>query len=483
MEFLGTTQVASYCGTRKSCLFPDPAPTSITRDSYRSNYLPGYRHLSSWRPSLLHREASVPPSSAEQFRPTGRPPTVLPTLRSALHSRYSTRDWHHANMVQLKGSEASRHWAGRLNAGSLRMMQDKDQLTHQMQEDSNRNLGERISNIEFWKTELTYELECLLKETRALETDKKRLECAIGEIQGPMKAALECLYNREKRKDIDLVHDDVEKNLIKEIDIYRDCQEILAKLVQKISHQLGINRDAQHALEQDLSDKNSAHVIDVKCFNLRNTSDSINFYRGVEKADGTVSVPATWVKFSEDNVRCSQHARANSAKLREDTEVALESTSEELWNQFVSTNLAFNSRIAEVADVKNKLQAQLAKVLQEIFQTEDTIILLERSIMAKEYPLKVAQTRLEGRARRPNMELCRDAPQFHLVTEVYTIDDTIQTLKKLLQEARDTLQMLLHNKSKLEYDISVKANSFFIDKKCMDMRKTFPCTPRLMGYT
>ncbi|XP_048818265.1 tektin-5 [Lagopus muta] len=482
MEFLGTTQVASYCGTRKSCLFPDPAPTSTTKDTYQSYYLPGCRYLSSWRPSLLHRVVSVPPSSAELFSPTGRPPTVLPTLRSALHSRYSTRDWHQANMVQLKGSEASRYWAGRLNTDSLRLMQDKDQLTHQMQQDSSRNLGERISNIDFWRSELAYELECLLKETQALETAKKRLECAVGEMQGPLKTALECLYYREKRKEIDLVHDDVEKNLMKEVDIYKDCQEILAKLAQRINHQLGINRDAQHALEQDLSDKNSAHFIDTKCFNLRNTSDSINFYHGVEKADGTVSVPATWAKFSEDNIRCSQHARANSVKLREDTEVALESTSEELWNQFVSTNLAFNSRIAEVADAKNKLQAQLAKVLQEIFQTEDTIMLLERSIMAKEYPLKVAQTRLEGRTRRPNIELCRDAPQFQLVTEVYTIDDTLQTLKKHLQEARDTLQMLLHNKSKLEHDISVKANSFFIDKKCMEMRKTFPCTPRLIGY-
>lgn len=76
----------------------------------------------------------------------------------------------------------------------------------------------------------------------------------------------------------------------------------------------------------------------------------------------SVSVPETWAKFSEDNIRCSQHARANSVKLREDTEVGLECTSEEMWNHFISTNLAFNNRIAEVADAKNKLQAQLAKV-------------------------------------------------------------------------------------------------------------------------
>lgn len=72
----------------------------------------------------------------------------------------------------------------------MRLIQDKDQLTYQMQEDSRRNLGERISSIDFWRSELTYELECLLKETQALETAKKRLECAVDEMQGPLKVGL-----------------------------------------------------------------------------------------------------------------------------------------------------------------------------------------------------------------------------------------------------------------------------------------------------
>lgn len=56
---------------------------------------------------------------------------------------------------------------------------------------------------------------------------------------------------------------------------------------ETVSPLCSINRDAQHALEKDLGDKNSAHFIDEKCYNLRNTSDSINFYHGVEKIDGT----------------------------------------------------------------------------------------------------------------------------------------------------------------------------------------------------
>lgn len=77
-----------------------------------------------------------------------------------------------------------------MNTDSMRLMQDKDQLTYQMQEDSKRNLGQRMSNIDFWRSELIYELESLLKETQALETAKKRLECAVDELQGPLKVGL-----------------------------------------------------------------------------------------------------------------------------------------------------------------------------------------------------------------------------------------------------------------------------------------------------
>lgn len=50
------------------------------------------------------------------------------------------------------------------------------------------------------------------------------------------------------------------------------------------------------------------------------------------------------------------------------------------------------------------------QTLQEIFQTEMLIESLKKALRDKDSPLKVAQTRLEERTRRPNMELCRDNP-------------------------------------------------------------------------
>lgn len=191
MEFLGTTQTASYCGPKKSCLLPEAAPMSISQDSYRAYYLPGYRYLSSWRPSLFYKVSSFRPNDEGQGggRLTAplRPPTILPAMRSSLYARYSPHDWFNANRVQFQGSEAYRHWAGRLNADSGRLIQDKEQVTRQQQEDSGKSLGQRLNDIDFWRSELTYELERLLTETRALDTAKRRLECAADEAQGPLQ--------------------------------------------------------------------------------------------------------------------------------------------------------------------------------------------------------------------------------------------------------------------------------------------------------
>ena len=59
---------------------------------------------------------------------------------------------------------------------------------------------------------------------------------------------------------------------------------------------------------------------------------------------------------------------------------------------------------------KQNVHVPLSQTLQEIFQTEMLIESLKRAMRDKESPLKVAQTRLEERTRRPNVELCRDYP-------------------------------------------------------------------------
>uniref|UniRef100_A0A0L8I2T2 Tektin n=2 Tax=Octopus bimaculoides TaxID=37653 RepID=A0A0L8I2T2_OCTBM len=151
-----------------------------------------------------------------------------------------------------------------------------------------------------------------------------------------------------------------------------------------------------------------------------------------------------------------------------------------MWCQFNTVNNSFNSRIRETTDTRNKMQAHLQKILQEIFDTEKSIDLLRKAIQKKEGPMKVAQTRLEERNYRVNVELCNDPAMKVLQREVTEIRESVKVLHDKLRNAEAALARLVKTRSTLENDINVKENSLQIDSKfCMGMRKSFPMEPNI----
>ena len=66
----------------------------------------------------------------------------------------------------------------------------------------------------------------------------------------------------------------------------------------------------------------------------------------------------------------------------------------------------------------------------EIKQVEEEIAGLDRSLADKLPPMMVVQTRLENRTFRPNVELCRDEPQYGMVEEVAEIAESRHTLQE-----------------------------------------------------
>ncbi|XP_061875005.1 tektin-3-like [Colius striatus] len=440
-----------------------------------------------WMPRAYYKAAATHPTLAPLSGTCQglSPSEMLPSVsnRTALFTRYSPGDWYRSNQSNYHEAETSRRKAELLTADTSRLVQDKYQQTSKSQADNTKKLGQRVSDIEFWKAELCHELAEIIKESDALRETKARLERALAETEAPLQVARECLLQREKRMGIDLVHDEVEKELLTEVDGIRACQERIRLFLEKAKAQLMTNRAAQHELEKDLANKQAARRIDGKCHQLRNCSDGISYYHGVQRVDATISVPESWAKFSDDNILQSQRERVASAQLRDSIENLMEVTATEMRCQFNRVNVALTNRIAETADAKNKLRAHLAKTLKETFRTEMTIEVLRKAIRDKGPPMKVAQSRLDERTRRPQMELCQDPAQLRLVSEVRELDETLQSLQQRLQEAEDSLQRLVHAKATLEHDLSVKANSLFLDQeKCLGLRKAFPSTAWLLGY-
>lgn len=461
-------------------------------------YLPQESKMAYYSSSPVMRTRSVTPLTPELSRMmpsiadhdirnhTGTPRGVghskhyFNSARGTLYSRYSTNDWDSSNKQHFSLSERERNLAERLRADAYRAVKATDQRTRNRQAANTKRLGERVYDINFWKSELSAEIKACENETDNLQEHKRVLEKAYGDTRSPLAIAEECLLQREKRVGIDQVHDGVEKSLSREVGTIKKCQDRMRRLIEKAHVQLKMNRAAQHSCEKDSKDKNHAHHLDDRMHQLRNSAGGIGFYPGVENVDNTMTIPYSWVKFTQENIARSQRERELSEKLRGEIDACLRACANDMWSHFNGVNNAFNARIQETNDAKNKLQAHLQRVNNEIRDVERAIDLLRKAIHDKEAPMKVAQTRLDERTRRINVELCNDPVMKGLQNEVAEIRQSVRMLKEKLRQAENALVRLLKTKATLEEDINVKDCSLSIDSKsCMGMRKNMPMDPKI----
>merc|ERR1711976_827839 len=407
-------------------------------------------------------------------------PSVVDTkpmqaARMANYTRYSPADWSTSNVSHYNSADNSRNNSERIRNEAVRLMRARDERTVLTQRDADRRLGERLHDVTFWRSELQSELERNLNETHHLMETRKSLERSLAETEGPMRVTSECIYHREGRKGIDLVNDAPENSLMREVDTIKSCQDKMRQTLEQVNHQLGTNRNARHQLERDLANKDNAISIDHTCHQMRNTSRNINLHGGVENMDPNASIPATWAEHSNRNIQESQSARANSQRLRADVDNLQTQCANDMWSAWNNSNTALQQRVSETTEAHNKLQSHHSKTMQEIYDQEKHIQQLKKAIRDKEAPLKVAQSRLEARTHRPDMELCRDPPHHRIVEEVGQIQESVDLLNRKLNEAEHSHQDLLMNKSRLEHDLKIKSNSLFIDReKCLSSRKSFP---------
>lgn len=182
--------------------------------------------------------------------------------------------------------------------------------------------------------------------------------------------------------------------------------------------------------------------------------------------------PREWESFSDQNILKAESERAVAATLRGVIDDVLDSTRNDMKRQCQVVNAAFNKRIQEQTEAKETLEDHLSRVFAEIREMESNIAALEEAIAAKAPPMKVAQTRLETRAQRPNVELVRDPVQYRLINEVAEITLTVQQLQTRLADSHSSLKGLNRRQLSLEEDIQVKSNSLNIDQnQCMELRQ------------
>lgn len=199
--------------------------------------------------------------------------------------KFLPSEWQIANKNQYHSAEAERSRSERLVAESQRLVDEIEKSTRKSQSDVNKKLEQRLEEIRFWKKELDDKLEQLVYVTEDLLAYQTRLRKALESLKEPLHITQTCLEYREKRVGIDLVHDEVEQELIKEAEIIRGVMALLTRSLEETTEQIRLNRSAKYNLEKDLKDKFVALTIDDICFSLNNNSPNIRYSENVVRVE------------------------------------------------------------------------------------------------------------------------------------------------------------------------------------------------------
>jgi len=379
-------------------------------------------------------------------------------------TKYTTNEWNLSNHLNYEKSEKERKTGEIIRDESERLAHETHITTLKTQSDVNKKIEQRLNDINFWKSELDRQHKETEDEIQKMLDYKNRLETALNATEIPLHIAKECINNRQKRMSIDLVHDDVEVQLLKEVEIIEGVQAMLKRTLDQATEQIRLLRSANYYLGKDIGDKFSALSIDDHCANLNNTSPQKYYAPSAVKVQANSVTPEEWEKFSNKNVLKAERERNSAVTLESMIEEILQETFDDQQKQCDNVNLAFKERIEQTKKAKAKLEDHLAKVNQEIAEMEANIDMLQQAIDGKLSPMQVAQTRLDTRTHRPNVELCRDRVQYKLIEEVGEIGTNIERLRQALLDSEDNLKGLNRQQLTLEEDIEIKTNTLFIDQ-------------------
>ncbi|XP_066236100.1 tektin-4 [Saccopteryx leptura] len=425
----------------------------------------------------------LPPKLYDVARNTGAYTSSGLATAGFRTAKYLVDEWFQTCYAGYHRAFADRDQSERQRHESRQLAAETEALAQRSQEDSTRKVGEHLQETHGWKSELQREVGELVAETDLLLAQKQRLERALDSTAVPFSIAMDNLQCRERRQHPDLVRDYVEMELLKEAELIRNIQELLKRTLLQAVNQIRLNREHKETCEMDWSDKVEAYNIDETCARYHNQSTDVQFHPHSAKFEESASTRETWAKFTQENLCRAEHERLASSNLRGLIDCILRDTAEDLRLQCDTVNLAFGRRLEELEDTRHKLEHHLSKTLQEITDQEHNVATLKQAIKDKEVPLKVAQTRLYQRSHRPNVELCRDAAQFRLVSEIEELNTSLSALREKLLEAEQSLRNLEDTRMSLEKDIAVKTNSLFIDRqKCMTHRARYPPILQLAGY-
>ncbi|XP_071451468.1 tektin-B1 [Hetaerina americana] len=366
--------------------------------------------------------------------------------------------------------------------GSWGMRQDavglRNEMHLQTQWDKYHNdvrLQDRITLVRKWKEVLEESKRKAIIEKKMLADTKSMVEVYNESLGTNLRISQECNLLRDGRRGYELVHDDSERELRKELDLVESIKTILTQRCQEAWQQDCRMEEELHRMEIDLADKTGALKIDNGVLQLTPQNPGVSFKPDPLRVPSKSVSPICW----EEATRMSKERLDTEAgaaeRLRNVLDLAREKAINDLRAQAEAVNYSLRVCIHESQKARNEMQWQRKKLQEEMDRAMSEIEALERALKDKEGPLKVAETRLEERTSRPGGELCRDEPQFGLGEQVLRLREAIQLLNAKLDQAKALYNAMEDQLMKIDDDIADKNHALETDLRVLDTRKILLC--------
>ncbi|XP_074102651.1 tektin-4-like [Cotesia typhae] len=354
---------------------------------------------------------------------------------------------------------------------------DKNQL------ENRDRLSGRAGEIHYWKMELERAIIELTDEIELLEAEHRRVKQSLSVLTIPESIAGEFLQIRSTRMEPDLVRDKVEDELVKETALCSVVRNILNKTRESIEDQLLELKAAKTRLEFDLTDKVDAYANDSACIGLTNDSPLIMMKPGATRVPPEQSSPEGYDNFTKVNLESSENTRQKSIALRATLNDTYLKVVKDLRQQATEVDLALTDNVNVTEQVCQALEKELVNCLNQLSDTEKLIEELRGANRGLEEAMKVAQTRLDIRHERRNVENCRDIPQYGLIEEVKIIGENLTSMAGQLRQAEETQAGLVKSRGDLEREIMVKRKTLYIDRdRGQLLRSFYPSAEALSGH-
>ncbi|KAF9415737.1 hypothetical protein HW555_006707 [Spodoptera exigua] len=391
------------------------------------------------------------------------------------------KTWHEHNQMVLKGdiikttdknTAITKNSIIKVNHTSCEDFSDStDQLRH------------RARHINYWKAELERAIRDMDAEINILEALRQQLKNAMDTLKIPEYINEECLDLRRMRMQSDLIYDEPQEDLFTESALIENVKKLHRDLLRDIEYQLDMNVASKNWLERDWSDKHLAFKYESENAYLETKAENVKDSAGATRlSEGQSNVPS-WEQFTINALNEFKISIDKSKALRAKVDAVLINTSRDLRSQDIKVNKSLSERIARTEQVKTELENQLKLTLEKIVETENILEMLHEEMLKVSQRIQVAQTRLNTKNCRPNVENCREGSLVALIEEVRDLNDSMSLLQKRSLETEKLRAELIHERSILENEIIVKKKTLHLDnERCLFLRSHYQSAEKMCGF-